>query len=462
MSNVTNEVVAQYEYAYKLGKKAFLSDKWNKRDPYLPSLDDIVDEYDCTRVELGTIDVPADLIIGTKTSGRTVSFASNFMPLFKPNSEFASKWFQVCSYHLSDTGITEPPKVYEYLGKFYVEEGNKRVSVLKSYGAVLIQCDVIRLIPPMSDDKEIKLYYEFLDYYKLSRLYSIQFNKSGYYKKLQKLMEFDDDYKWERYDRIRIIGFYEKLCRMLKKKNINLYYPDCLVVMLEIYGYEYLYEMKDKELSNAIDESKMSLIYDKAHYNILCVSDEEDNSLWNGCHNNKLKEYDFIISAGDLKAEYLEYLVTVSNRPLYYVYGNHDDKYDIKPPLGCECIDDKVVVYKGIRILGLGGSYKYRQDGKYMYTEKQMRKRIRKLKPKIRKVGGIDIIVTHAPAKGYGDLNDYAHQGFECFVDLIKEYKPKYFFFGHVHSRYDANYVGSYRLDNTQIINVSGRRKIVY
>ena len=462
MTNYISEVDPQYDYALKLAKKAFISDKLHKRDPYLPSLDGIVEEYDCTRVLLGVVDVPADLIVGTKTSGRTISFASNFMPLLKKNSEFANKWLQVCKYHLSDTGITEPPKVYEYLGKFYVEEGNKRVSVLKSYGAVLIPCDVTRLIPPLSNDKKIKLYYEFLDYYKYSKLYSIQFKKLGYYKKLVKLMEFEEDHEWDRYERIRLIGFYERLCRMLKRKKINLYYPDCLVVMLEIYGYKYLYDMKDKELSAAIDESKTKLIFDKAHYNILCVSDEEDNGLWNGYNNEKLKEYDLILSSGDLKAEYLEYLVTMSNRQLYYVHGNHDEAYDKKSPEGCVCIDDKVIVHDGIRILGLGGSYKYRADGKYMYTEKEMKKRIRKLKPKIKKVGGIDIVVAHGPIKGYGDLNDYAHQGFECFKDLIHDYHPKYFLFGHIHSRYDTNYTGFYELEGTQIINVSKKQRIIY
>lgn len=462
MENFINDYSSQYEYAQKLAKKAFFNDKLHKRNPYLPSLDEIVDEYTCSRVNLGTIEVPADLIVGTKTSGRTISFASNFMPLIKKNSEFSSKWLQVCKYHLSDTGISDPPKVYEYLGKFYVEEGNKRVSVLKSYGAVLITCDVIRLIPPLSNSKEIKLYYEFLDYYELSRLYSIQFRKLGYYKKLLKLMEFEDGHIWQRQERIKLIGFYERLCRMLKRKKIDLYYPDCLVVMLEIYGYEYLYDMKDKELSAAIDESKTKLIHDKAHYNILCISDEEDNALWNGYNNSSLKEYDLILSSGDLKAEYLEYLVTVSNRELYYVHGNHDEKYDVHAPEGCECIDDKIIVHDGIRILGLGGSYKYRQDGKYMYTEKEMQKRIRKLRFKIKKLGGVDIVVAHGPIKGYGDLNDYAHQGFECFVQLIKEYHPKYFLFGHVHSRYDMNYTGFYELEGTQIINVSKKQRIIY
>ena len=458
-----NETVEQYTYAYKLGRKQLLNDKFHKKNPYLLALDEIIDIYKYSLVDIGVIEVPEELIVGTKTSGRKISFASNFMPIISKDSEFGNKWMRVCGHHLSDEGITDPPKVYEYLGKFYVEEGNKRVSVLKSYGAVFIPCQVIRVMPKEDDNSfDVRLYREFLTYYEQSKLYSIQFRKSGYYVKLQKLLKFDLDKPWSRQDRIRLVGFYGRLREILKKKRINVYYPDALVVMMEIYGYTLLNEMSDKELIKAIEDSKNRILSDKAHCNILCVADEENNGLWNGYSNNQLKEYDFIISAGDLKAEYLEYLVTVSNKPLLYVHGNHDENYDVKEPEGCICIDDKIYVQDGVRILGLGGSYKYKDNAKYMYTEKQMMWRIFKLIRKIRKVGGIDIIVTHAPIKGYGDLPDYAHQGFECFKWLIKEFHPKYFLFGHVHSRYNPNYQTFYELDGTQIINVSDKQRIIY
>lgn len=452
------EVVEQYEYAYKKAKKQMFLDRIHSKQIYLPALDEIVNVDECTKEDVGQIDVPAELIVGTKNVGRKVSFASNFMPILKNSSEFAMKWKNVCKYHLSDEGINDPPKVYEYYGKFYVEEGNKRVSVLKSYDAVLIPCEVTRIIPSNDNSYEYNLYNEFLNYYKLSNLYSIQFKKLGYYTKLQKLLLFDEKQIWERQDQIRLIGIYERLSSMLKNKKIKVYYPDALVVLMEIYGYNLLREMSDKQLSKAIDESKIKLINNKAHYSILCVSDEEDEALWNGYNARLLKEHDFIISAGDLKPAYLEYLVTISNKPLFYVHGNHDD---IEPE-GCTCIDDDVYVYDGIRILGLGGSYKYKENAKYMYTEQQMQKRIRKLRRKIAKVGGIDIVVSHAPIKGYGDLDDYAHQGFECFKKLITTYHPKYFLFGHVHSRYDANYKTFYELEGTQIINISGKQKIIF
>lgn len=452
----------QYLYALKKGRKQFLSDRYHRVDPYIKSLDSLINIYECSISDIGEIDVPADLIIGTLNTDRRTSFASNFMPILKSESEFANKWANVCCYHLSDTGISDSPIAYEYLGKFYISEGNKRVSVLKSYGAVFIPCVVKRIMPKEKESYESRLYDEFLNYYKLSKLYSIQFKKLGYYHKLQRLMEFSEDYEWSRKDRYILVGFYGRLVSMLKKKKIDAYYPDALVVLLEIYGYQFLLEMTDKQLLKAIEESKTKIIYNKAYHNILAIADEEDEALWNGYNNKYLKQFDLIISAGDLKAEYLEYLVTITNKTLLYVHGNHDEKYDEKPPEGCICIDDDVYVHDGIRILGLGGSFLYRENGKYMYSERQMERRIKKLKRKIKKLGGIDIVVAHAPIKGYGDLPDFAHQGFACFVKLVEDYHPKYFFFGHVHMRYNHNYVGYYKLNETQIINVSSKQSIIY
>lgn len=462
MNENTNEHVEQYKYACKKGHSTFRHNKRSGIDPYLKSLEEQINIFDYSIERIGQIDVPSNLIIGTVMKARKYSFASDFMPLIKGTSEFSTKWINVCKYHLSDSGISDVPIAYEYMGKFYIEEGNKRVSVLKSYGSVYIPCEVKRLLPIKSDSKDIKLYYEFLDYYKHSKLYTIQFDKLGYYEKLQRLLGFDKEYEWSRKDRIKLIGLYERLYSYLKKIKLNVNYADSLLVLIEIYGYEKMANAKDKELSKMIDESKQKIIYDKAFYNVLCVSDEEDALLWSEGGTKKLKECDLILSSGDLKSEYLEYLVTISNKPLLYVHGNHDENYDINEPSGCVCIDDEVYVYEGIRIIGLGGSFIYKSNSKYMYSEYEMKKRIKKLKRKIKKVGGVDIVVAHAPIAGYGDLNDYAHKGFQCFIDLIKEYHPKYFLFGHVHARYDVKYIGYYELNGTQIINVSHKRNIIY
>lgn len=189
---------------------------------------------------------------------------------------------------------------------------------------------------------------------------------------------------------------------------------------------------------------------------ILLVSDEEDKFLWDYYRPGRLSEYGLILSAGDLKAKYLSFLVTMARCPLMYIRGNHDRTYESDPPEGCDCIEDEVVVYRGIRILGLGGCRKYNL-GSNQYTEKQMCRRVQKIKRKIEKVGGVDIILTHAPARGYGDEENPCHKGFDVFVELIEEYKPKYFVHGHVHLNYGFERPRVMHLGDTEIINATGR-----
>lgn len=189
---------------------------------------------------------------------------------------------------------------------------------------------------------------------------------------------------------------------------------------------------------------------------ILAVSDEECPALWEYYGEGRLKEYDLIISCGDLKADYLSFLVTMARCPLLYVHGNHDTGYDRNPPLGCDCIDDKLVIYNGIRILGLGGCRRY-HPGSYQYSEKEMRKRIAKLRYHLWKAGGVDIVVTHAPAKGLGDSEDPAHWGFEALLELLDKYRPKYMLHGHVHLRYGQDNTRLRQHGETTVINTSER-----
>lgn len=184
---------------------------------------------------------------------------------------------------------------------------------------------------------------------------------------------------------------------------------------------------------------------------ILVLSDEPSKWLWDFFEREKIEEYDLILSCGDLPAAYLSFLVTFAKGPLLYVHGNHDH-YDKKPPEGCICIEDQIYEYNGIRILGLGGSMRYK-PGDNMYTEKEMLKRVRKLTWALRKRGGFDILLTHAPAKGLGDLEDLPHQGFQIFNDLMEKYKPRYFLHGHVHMNYGGKVKREQQYIETTVIN---------
>lgn len=189
---------------------------------------------------------------------------------------------------------------------------------------------------------------------------------------------------------------------------------------------------------------------------ILAISDEEVPALWDGYAPGRLDGYDLILSCGDLKPKYLEFLVTMAHAPLLYVHGNHDTSYLREPPEGCDCIDDSLVVYHGLRILGLGGCKKY-HPGEFQYTEKQMRQRIARLRFALWRAGGVDLVVTHAPPRGVGDQEDFAHQGFQALRDLLDRYHPQILLHGHVHLRYNFALPREQAYSDTRVINVSER-----
>ena len=189
---------------------------------------------------------------------------------------------------------------------------------------------------------------------------------------------------------------------------------------------------------------------------ILAVSDEEIPALWDYYVPGRLDDYDLIISCGDLRADYLSFLVTMAHCPVLYVHGNHDTGYANRPPEGCDCIDDHIVEYRGLRILGLGGCRWY-HEGPHQYTEAQMRRRIRKLRYALWKTGGVDIVVTHAPPEGLGDDSDPAHRGFKALIELLDKYHPKFLLHGHVHLRYGQENTRNMEYNGSHVVNVCPR-----
>ena len=173
-----------YSRALKFGEKGYRNAVTRGEYPYLPALDDILA---CVNVymeeKLGVVDIPLEQIVGTKTAGRQNAFAVNFMPLMEPGTEFAAKWSRLYDFQ-TETGNTDPIVAYEFMNKFYVQEGNKRVSVFKFLDAASIEGEVIRIIPKKSDSLENKLYYEFLDFYKCNQINYLWFSKLGSFETL--------------------------------------------------------------------------------------------------------------------------------------------------------------------------------------------------------------------------------------------------------------------------------------
>ena len=185
---------------------------------------------------------------------------------------------------------------------------------------------------------------------------------------------------------------------------------------------------------------------------ILALADIEAKYYYDYYKPGCLDEFDLILACGDLKKRYLEFIATMAHCPVLYVYGNHDDCLITDPPGGCTCIENQIYEYMGIRIMGLGGSFAYR-NGKNMFTERQMKNRIHKLKFLLWRKKGIDILLTHSPAYGFNDMDNISHRGFECFLYLLEKYKPRYFIHGHVHMSYDCRKPRILSCGDTIVIN---------
>ena len=186
---------------------------------------------------------------------------------------------------------------------------------------------------------------------------------------------------------------------------------------------------------------------------ILAIADEPSPRLWGERVRQELEGIDQILSAGDLPARYLSYLTCFTSAPIVYVRGNHDDIYEEDPPEGCICAEDTVVEVKGVRILGLGGSMRYRRDGANMYSEQEMSSRIRKLRFRLRMTGGFDILLAHAPIRGCGDQEDLCHMGFLCFRSLVEKQHPAVMIHGHVHQSYTAFFKHEREYNGIPVIN---------
>lgn len=189
---------------------------------------------------------------------------------------------------------------------------------------------------------------------------------------------------------------------------------------------------------------------------LLLLADTESKYLWDFYQSGRLDGIDLILSCGDLSAEYLSFLVTMGRAPLLFVHGNHDASYDRRPPEGCDCVEDRLVTVRGLRILGLGGSMCYSGE-KYQYTERQMAQRLMRLWPQLRRAGGVDLVLTHAPVQGLGDADDLAHRGFRCFYKLLDTFHPRYLVYGHVHRSYGVDIPRILRYGDTTLINAYER-----
>lgn len=247
-----------YFKAQKMGLKAFKASTSRGQYPYLPVLDEILSHADIEcEVKLGTINIPLSQVIGTSTAGRTRAFASNFMPLLDYGSEFSSKWSNLVDAQISE-GIHDAIKVYEYMNKYYVVEGNKRASVMKFFNSPSILADVTRKVPKRTDDLENRIYYEFMDFYKVSKINYIQFSKIGSFPKLVESVGKNADEVWTDDECLDFSSFHtafnKAYIELGGRKIYGVTCGDALLFYLSLYPYKEAKEMSWSEIKKNLDK----------------------------------------------------------------------------------------------------------------------------------------------------------------------------------------------------------------
>ena len=245
----------EYALALRNGQKEYRELVAAGKHPHPLVLEEVLPEVNSLVItDIGLVDVPAQRIIGTKSAGRITAFTPTFRPLLKAESEFGMKWVHLCDAHLSDVGIREPIVCYEYLGNFYVQEGNKRVSVLRNFGAARIPGIVKRVIPAQSDDPRIKAYFEFLEFYKHSKLYTLQFRRPGDYAKLLAHLDMTPDQVWTEDQRRTFNAYYTYFLdalETLNRKDETLP-EEALLLWLHVHSYKELGSMSAMELKRSL------------------------------------------------------------------------------------------------------------------------------------------------------------------------------------------------------------------
>lgn len=247
-----------YSRAQKLGKKEYQSRMMRGLQPTLEVLDDILPpKGSYSEVPLGLVQIPSDQIVGTRTDGRSNAFASNFMPILKQNSEFARKWATLSTSHLEE-GIREPIKAYEYMNKFYVLEGNKRVSVAKYFDVDSIPGTVIRIVPKRTNEKENVIYYEYMDFYNVSKVNYLYMSKVGNFPKLQAALGKEQGEMWSDEDRENFSSVFYRSQMEYRARGgdkLSITEGDAFLAFLGVYGYEELLEKTTSELNDLVGKT---------------------------------------------------------------------------------------------------------------------------------------------------------------------------------------------------------------
>ncbi|MBQ2383297.1 MAG: BMP family ABC transporter substrate-binding protein [Oscillospiraceae bacterium] len=263
------EALDEYARALRGGQREYKELVSAGQNPYPKVLDELLADIPTGSTQnVGLVEIPMERIVGTRTGGRIWAFTAGFQPLLDTDSEFAVKWVNLCMAHLSDEGIRDPIVCYEYYGEFYIQEGNKRVSVLKHFGAARISANVIRIIPEEDGTPRRKAYGEFLEFYKASGLYTIQYRRPGDYQRLLSALGKEPGEVWTDRERLTVNAYFQyfrEAFDALNGKMLDMDPEEALLMWLRVYPFRDLGKLSTEELKktlSAIWEDLTSLSQD--------------------------------------------------------------------------------------------------------------------------------------------------------------------------------------------------------
>ncbi len=246
-----------YKSALRLGQREYRACVSRGEYPYLQALDELLaHEKPRGETSLGLVDIPMEQIAGTKTVGRVSAFARNFMPLLEGECEFSAKWTALSDAHLEE-GIRDPIVAYEYMNRFYVLEGNKRVSVLKFFGANMVAGTVTRILPQIRETVESRVYCEFLDFYRLTKINYLTFRQPGRYRALLAAAGESEEV-WtpqQRADFSSAYSIFRRAFESLGGAALDETPAEALLAYLKLYGYETLKGQSENEVREALSKS---------------------------------------------------------------------------------------------------------------------------------------------------------------------------------------------------------------
>ncbi|MGM9578674.1 MAG: BMP family ABC transporter substrate-binding protein, partial [Evtepia sp.] len=252
----TQTATEEYSQALRQGQKEYRELLMAGKSPHPAVLDEILPENSTDSVvDVGLVEIPAERIVGVKSAGRITAFTASFRPLLDSKSEFAAKWISLCSAHLGDVGITDPIACFEYLGNFYVQEGNKRVSVLRYFGSPRIAGMVKRILPPASEEPRIRAYYEFIEFYKATKLYTVQFRRPGDYARLLSHLGKKSGEPWTETESRTFNAYFHYFLdafQTLNTKDADVLPEEALLLWLELYPFQDLGRLSASELKKSV------------------------------------------------------------------------------------------------------------------------------------------------------------------------------------------------------------------